>query len=359
MDGRIGARSASNAYALLMLALLGLACSERRADPEPTAVAETQDRAAAVSTEWSAARGGITAADVAEYIGVLAHDSLAGRATPSPGLEAAARYIAGEFEAWGLEPVPTRDAFLQWYEFEGTDGPEHAPNVVGVLRGADPDLRDSWVVYTAHMDHVGIGPPDEHGDSIYNGADDDASGTAALMEIAEAFTGLGEPPARSIAFVAVSGEERGLHGSRAFVSAGGIAASDMVANINIDMVGRNAPDTLVVIGLEYSDLGPRLRDIAASNPDLGFVVLSDPWPEEQFFFRSDHYTFANAGVPAIFLFAGVHEDYHRPSDHAERIDAGKVARVAAAAWLLGLEIASSPEPPRWTAAGREAMGFGR
>lgn len=308
-------------------------------------------------TDWSAATGGISSADVTERIGILAHDSLAGRATPSPGLESAARYIAGEFEAWGLEPAPGHDAYVQWYDFEGTEGPARAPNVVAVLRGADPELRKTWIVYTAHMDHVGFGPPDMHGDSIYNGADDDASGTAALMEIAEAFAGLDEPPARSIAFVAVSGEELGLLGSIAFVAGGGIPASDMVANINIDMIGRNAPDTLVAIGMAYSDLGPRLQAVAVDNPELGLVVAPDPWPAEQFFFRSDHYTFANAGVPAIFLFAGVHEDYHRPSDHAERIDAPKVARIATAAWLLGLEIGSRPEPPEWTADGRAAMGF--
>jgi Zn-dependent M28 family amino/carboxypeptidase len=221
------------------------------------------------------------------------------------------------------------------------------PNVVGVLPGSDPLLRDTYVVLTAHMDHVGIGPPDASGDSIYNGADDNASGTAALMAIAAAFASLPQPPARSVLFLAVSGEEKGLLGSRWFADHPTVPIDAMVANLNMDMIGRNAPDSIVVIGQEYSSLGPLVRRVARANPRLGLTVSSDPWPEQRFFFRSDHFSFAAKEIPAIFFFAGTHADYHRPSDTVEKIDADKVARVARLAFLVALDVAQRHDPPAW------------
>jgi len=296
----------------------------------------------------------ITPEDFRTRIGVLAHDSLRGRFTPSPGLNSAARYIAREFASFGLEPGGDDGTFIQWYPV-GTDrGTEAAPNVVGIRRGSHPELRDTYIVFSAHMDHMGVGPPDTSGDSIYNGADDDASGTSAVIELAQAFAALTEAPARSIVFLTVSGEEGGLFGSQAFVRRGSVPTDRMIANINIDMIGRNSPDTLVVIGLTYSSLGNRAIGIGQRHPELGLTVVDDPWPREQFFVRSDHYNFARAGVPAVFFFSGVHEDYHRPSDELDKIDAGKAARIARLAFRLGIEVANGAEPPSWTAAGRAA-----
>jgi hypothetical protein len=297
----------------------------------------------------------IEAGDFHTRIAFLASDSLRGRATPSPGLELAAQYIAGEFSRLGLEPGGDAGGFLQWYDLQTDDGERRAPNAVGILRGSDPALRDTYVVFSAHMDHVGVGPPDARGDSIYNGADDDASGTSAVLELAEAFAARPERPARSIVFLTVSGEEVGLFGSDAFLRAGPIPARRIVADINIDMIGRNAPDTLVAIGLAYSSLGATASQVARQHPDLGLTVVDDPWPNEQFFFRSDHFNFARAGVPALFLFSGVHPDYHRPSDEVERIDTDKASRIARLAYQLGLAVASATEAPAWTAAGTAAM----
>jgi Zn-dependent M28 family amino/carboxypeptidase len=125
----------------------------------------------------------------------------------------------------------------------------------------------------------------------------------------------------------------------------------MAANVNIDMIGRNASDSVVAIGLRYSDMGERIRGLAVAHPDLGLTVVDDLWPDERFFFRSDHYNFASAGVPAIFLFAGTHEDYHMPSDEVDLIDADKIARIARLAFRLGLDIASDPVEPQWTREG--------
>ena len=237
------------------------------------------------------------------------------------------------------------------------------PNVVAVLPGSDPELRNTYVVFSAHFDHVGVGRPNEAGDSIYNGADDNASGTSALLEVAEAFASLPTPPARSLVFLAVSGEEKGLLGSRYYSDHPTVPLESIVANINVDMIGRNAPDSIVVIGQEYSSLGPLVLEVAAARPELGLTVSKDLWPEQRFFFRSDHFNFARKEIPALFFFAGVHEDYHRPSDHVEFIDTDKASRVSRLIFYTALEIAMRPEAPQWTEEGlaevRALTGGGR
>ena len=243
----------------------------------------------------------------------------------------------------------------------GAEVVEHRPaNVAGILRGSDPNLRNTYVVLSAHYDHVGVGRPDARGDSIYNGADDDASGTSAVLEIAEALAALPEKPARSVMFLLVSGEEKGLLGSRYFSDNPTVPLENIVANINIDMIGRNAPDTVVTIGQEYSNLGPLVHELARAHPELGLTPAPDLWPQERFFFRSDHFNFARKEIPAIFFFSGVHEDYHRPSDEVDKIDADKAARIARLAYYLTREIATRAEPPQWTEEGlREVRAMTR
>src|SRR5690606_2832096 len=185
--------------------------------------------------------------------------------------------------------------------FRDTD--HRPPNVAAVLPGSDPALRDTYIVLSAHFDHVGVGAPDATGDSIYNGADDDASGTAGILEVAEAFASLPVPPRRSLLFLAVSGEEKGLLGSRWFSDNPTVPIEAIVANVNLDMIGRNAPDSIVVIGQEFSSMGPLVQRIATERPDLGLTVAEDIWPEENFFFRSDHFNFARKEIPALFFFA--------------------------------------------------------
>lgn len=314
------------------------------------------------SGEARAAAASITEADFLDRVATLAHDSMRGRATPSPEIEEAARWIAGELAAMGLEPGGGGGEYIQRYSFRprfvDVEAPAvDAPNVAAVLTGSDPELRNEYVVFSAHMDHVGVREPDASGDSIYNGADDDASGTAAVIEIAEAFAALEEPPPRSTVFLLVSGEERGLHGSRAYADdpPEPVASGRMVANLNMDMVGRNWPDTIVAIGKEHSDLGATLERVNAAHPELGMTAIDDLWPDENFYFRSDHYNFARNGVPVLFFFNGTHDDYHRPSDEVELIDAGKGARLTRLIFYLGLEIASAPEPPEWNPESRRMI----
>jgi hypothetical protein len=333
--------------------LLAAACALGGDRPEPAPVTGPED-----ALQEAAAT--ITPGDMLDRIAFLASDELGGRGTPSPGLERAAEYLAGEFGRLGLEPGGDGGAFVQRYPLPGNAGEDDpasaAPNVVAILRGTDPALRETYVVFSAHMDHLGTGFADATGDSIYNGADDDASGTAALVEVAEAFASLPEAPARSLLFLAVSGEERGLLGSRWFADHPPFPLDRLVADLNVDMISRNAPDSIVLIGQEYSSLGPLVRTIADGRPELGLAVLSDPWPEERFFFRSDHYSFASKGIPAIFFFAGTHEDYHRPSDEVDKIDPEKAARVARLVFYTAAGVAGDPDPPEWTPEGLEAIG---
>ncbi|MDH5805269.1 MAG: M20/M25/M40 family metallo-hydrolase, partial [Gemmatimonadota bacterium] len=221
-----------------------------------------------------------------------------------------------------------------------------APNVVAVLEGRDPKLRDEYVVFSGHMDHVGVGNP-VNGDSIYNGADDDASGTIAVVEIAEAFSQMAQPPRRSMIFLLVSGEEKGLWGSEYYADNPTVPIEDIVANLNTDMVGRNWPDTIVAIGKEHSDLGETMNRVNEAHPELGMTAIDDIWPGERFYFRSDHYNFARNGVPILFFFNGVHEDYHRPSDHVDKIDGEKAARLSQLVFYLGVEIGEAAERPEW------------
>ncbi len=224
------------------------------------------------------------------------------------------------------------------------------PNVAAVLRGSDPVLREEYVVLSAHMDHVGIGEP-VNGDSIYNGADDDASGTSGLLEVAEALASLPSAPRRSIVFLHVSGEEKGLLGSRWYSEHPTVPLDQIVANVNVDMIGRNAPDSVVVIGKDFSSLGEVVNTVGATHPELGLIAADDIWPEENFFFRSDHFNFARKEIPAIFFFTGVHEDYHQPSDEVDTIDVDKAARVAKLIFYTVQSIAEEPQPPTWDPAG--------
>ena len=219
-----------------------------------------------------------------------------------------------------------------------------APNVVGWVEGTDPELRTEYVVLTAHLDHLGVGDPVD-GDSIYNGADDDASGVAAVAELAEAFAA--DPAPRSVVFMAVSGEEKGLYGSRWYARHPVFPLGRTAANVNIDMIGRNWRDTVAAIGLEMSSLGETARRVVEENPGLGVTVVEDRWPEQNYFFRSDHYSFARRGVPSLFFFSGVHEDYHAPGDEADELDYGKTARIVRLIHRVVREVAEAPERPEW------------
>lgn len=220
-----------------------------------------------------------------------------------------------------------------------------APNTVGILEGTDPTLKGEYLVFSAHMDHIGITPGQR--DSINNGADDDGSGTVGVTELAEAFSRAGARPKRSIIFLTVSGEEKGLWGSRYFTQHPPVPLDKVVADINIDMIGRNWPDTIVAIGKEHSDLGTTLERVNAAHPELGMTAIDDQWPDERFYFRSDHYNFARKGVPILFFFNGVHEDYHQVTDSPDKINSEKESRILKLLFYLGQDIGNASKRPVW------------
>lgn len=236
------------------------------------------------------------------------------------------------------------------------DERHQVPNVVGVIPGTDPALRGEYVAISAHFDHVGsrcrgVTPAD----SICNGADDNGSGTTGLLELAEAFADPAARPRRSLLFVAVSGEERGLWGSDYFARNPPVGIERIVANINMDHLGRNWRDSIVVIGREHSDLGATVDRVAAAHRDLGVGVLPDQWPGERIYFRSDHYNFAKNGVPILFFTNGFHPDYHAVTDSPDKIDAEKQARVVRLIFHTALEIANTPARPRWNPESEQAI----
>ncbi len=238
-----------------------------------------------------------------------------------------------------------------------------SPNVLGLLRGADPELRDEVVVYTSHYDHLGVGRPAD-GDSVYNGARDNASGTAAILEVAEAFAGAPERPRRSVLFAAVTAEESGLLGSAHLAARPPVG--HFVADINVDalnMYGRTRD--VVSLGAGYSSLGPTFE---AVGDHLGFEVRGDPSPGQGYFFRSDQFSFVNRGVPSLYIAEGLEyvdepegtgarrEDayrrnrYHRPSDELlPEHTMGGAEQQAEAAFVLGWVVANRTEPPTWNA----------
>jgi Zn-dependent M28 family amino/carboxypeptidase len=150
-----------------------------------------------------------------------------------------------------------------------------------------------------------------------------------------------------VIFLHVSGEEKGLLGSKWYSDHPTVPLRSIVANINVDMIGRNSPDTVVVIGKNYSSLGRTAQTVTSRHPELGLTLSDDKWPEERFFFRSDHYNFARKEIPAIFFFSGVHADYHQPSDQVEKLDVDKAARIARVVYYTAEAIANDPARPTW------------
>ena len=295
------------AFPLVVGLLISLSsCGDRQS--EEASQAPQLDEASGDPALIEEAVASITEDDFFFRIGVLAHDSMGGRDTPSPGLEMAAAWAAEEFAGMGLEPGGDDGSFIQRWEYsprrrsESESETVAVPNVVGLLPGSDPTLRDEWVVFTAHFDHVS-GPADETGDAIYNGADDNASGTAAVMELAEAFAMLPAAPRRSTAFVLVSGEEKGLLGARHFARGASLPQESMVADINADMVSMNWPDSIFVFGRDLTTLGSTLDQVIEAHPELGVSIMETRWPQLPLLQMSDQFAFIQEGIPGIFFFS--------------------------------------------------------
>lgn len=235
-------------------------------------------------------------------------------------------------------------------------------NVVAILEGSDPTLKNEYVAVGAHYDHVGVGAADATGDTIFNGADDDGSGTVAVLAIAEALV-KGPRPKRSILLVWHAGEEKGLWGSEFVTANPPVPREQIIAQLNIDMIGRSkkegdtnprnvnltGPNEIYVIGSKMmsTELGALSETVNDSYLKLAFNYKYDaPNDPERLFFRSDHYNYAKRGIPIIFYFDGVHEDYHRQSDHADKIDYQKMEKVTRTIFATMWTLANNPSRPK-------------
>lgn len=213
----------------------------------------------------------------------------------------------------------------------------HPVNVAGLLPGSDPALKDEIVVLSAHEDHLGMADG-----QLHPGADDNASGTAVLMETARLLKDA--KPRRSILFLSVSGEEEGLFGSRAFVAHPPLPLTAIVADLNTDMVGRNDIRTISVTPARVEGAtGTLTRDARVLAGELGFTLTDEA---DDYWNRSDHYTFAKVGIPSIFFFGGMEPDYHRPTDTPDKVEPEKLANVAELLRRLALRVANADARPR-------------
>ncbi len=314
----------------------------------------------------------IVEADVRRILSTLAADSMEGRRTGTRGALKAARFIASEMQALGLEPAGD-SGYFQKVPFASTTStggrsrlqllpgfdslakiPEPARvvsyNVIGVIPGTDPALKDQVVAFAAHYDAIGIVAP-VNGDSIVNGADDDASGVTTILEIARTFA-KGAKPKRTILFMATTGEEQGILGTQWYVAHPKFPLSKMVAEMEVEMAGR--PDSLAggsgklwMTGYDRSTMGAMIKA-------AGIPIVPDPYPQFRFFERSDNIIFALKGIPAHTLSSyNLHQDYHTPADEVSRIDfvhLTAIARHAAAAARL---LADGPAPT-WNPGGQPA-----
>lgn len=249
-----------------------------------------------------------------------------------------------------------------------------SPNVVGILRGSDPELADEYVIYTAHLDHIGTGVP-VNGDNIYNGMYDNAMGSSILIETARAFASMPVTPKRSIVFIALTGEERGLVGSDYYAHYPTVPSDSIVADVNLDMPLLIMPlSDLIAFGAEHSSLGPVIEAaISAEN----LLLTPDPMPQEVIFVRSDQYSFVKQGVPSVFLVAGfnaadpdvdgekmwrdfLHTHYHRPSDDlTQPVDWPSAVRFARANVRIGYAVAEDEKRPSWNEGDFFGEKFGR
>ena len=249
-----------------------------------------------------------------------------------------------------------------------------SPNVLGILRGSDPELADEYVVYSAHLDHVGTGVPVD-GDTIYNGMYDNAMGVSLLIEAARAFKAMPEPPRRSIVFIALTGEERGLVGSDYYAHYPTVPSDALIANVNLDMPLLLYPlADVIAFGSEHSSLEGVIAEVVVHED---FVLAPDPVPEEVLFIRSDQYSFVKQGVPSVFLVPGftstdpdinggalfsehLKTHYHQPSDDLGRpIDWDSAVRFARANVRIGYAVAAEDERPTWNEGDFFGEKFGR
>ena len=322
-----------------------------------------------LGTTASTTTEAITESDVRRILSTLAADSIEGRKTGSRGADKAAAFIVAELKGLGVKPAGDSGTFLQKVPFAAVktgsrplrllasfDALNALPeaervigyNIIGIIPGIDPALKNEVVAFAAHYDHLGIAEAVD-GDSIYNGADDDASGVTIVLEIARAFS-KGAPPKRTLLFMLTTGEEQGILGTRWYIAHAAFPLSQMVAELDVEMAGRpdslaGGPGKLWMTGYDRSTMGAMLKA-------AGIPIVADPYPQFKFFERSDNIVFAQSGIPAHTLSSyNLHDDYHKPSDDVSRIDFTHLTAVTKAA-VSAARLLSDGPAPKWNPGGQ-------
>ncbi|WP_295212262.1 M28 family metallopeptidase [uncultured Chryseobacterium sp.] len=294
----------------------------------------------------------IKAEDLKKNLYVIASDEMEGRDTGSPGQKRAGEYMVNYYKSLGISYPKALGSYYQkvpadFMKKRGGGNLPDSENILAFIEGSEKPQE--IVVISGHYDHVGT-----RNGVVYNGADDDGSGTVAVMEIAKAFQAAkkaGNGPKRSILFLHVTGEEHGLFGSEYYTDHPVFPLANTVVDLNIDMIGRDDPENrgkqyVYVIGSEMLSSQLKVINEAANkmtnNLELNYRY-DDPNDTERLYYRSDHYNFAKNNVPVAFFFDGIHEDYHKPTDDVEKIDYKLLAKRTQLVFATAWELANRPE----------------
>jgi peptidase M28-like protein len=279
----------------------------------------------------------------------LASDALQGRGSSTHDEVVAATYLASELRGMGIDPAGDNGTFIQNVATEamlrGETRPWNTRNVLGILHGRDDKLKDEVILLSAHLDHLGMRTPSGGGDDIYNGADDDASGCVAVLQLARALAVDEKAPKRTVIFAFFGSEETGGQGDRYFLEHPPVPLKNIVANLEFEMIGRPdpavKPDELWLTGFDRSDLGPELAKHGAH-------LVADPHPAQKFFQRSDNFALARDGIIAHTVSSfGLHQQYHQPNDDLAHIDFSHMqeaveSMIGPVKWLANTEF-----KPEW------------
>jgi Zn-dependent M28 family amino/carboxypeptidase len=330
----------------LTLAVIGVVSAQVATDKVTPARRQVMDSISAKSMEG--------------HLSFLSSDLLEGRATPSRGLDLAAEYIAAQFRRAGLTPGVNGSYFQETTMKVRRDSEETAKvrNVLAVLPGTDPVLKDTYVLVTAHYDHVGMKPSGE-GDLIFNGANDDGSGTVSVIELASAMAKY--RPKRSVVFMTFYGEERGLVGSRYYAANPVFPLAKTIAMVNLEHMGRTDDSegarvgAISMTGQDFSDVGAIFKSLG---DQIGVGVEKHPRNSDSFFSRSDNQALADAGIPShtictTFIFP----DYHAVGDHWDKVDYQNMAKVDRLVALGIMELADSATEPKWNEANTKTAKY--
>lgn len=294
----------------------------------------------------------ITAEDLKKNLYVIASDEMAGRDTGSPGQKKAGAYMVNFYKNMGISYPKALGSYYQkvpadYMQKRGGENLPDSENILAFIEGSEKP--EEIIVISAHYDHVGT-----RNGVVYNGADDDGSGTVGVMEIAKAFQSAkkaGNGPKRSILFLHVTGEEHGLFGSEFYSDNPVFPLTNTVADLNIDMIGRDDPENrgknyVYVIGSEMLSSELKVINEAANkmtnNLELNYKY-DDPNDPERLYYRSDHYNFAKNNIPVAFFFDGIHEDYHKPTDDVEKINFVLLQKRAQLVFATAWELANRKE----------------